>query len=378
MIIGLSLSIALGLQATSSALTKRSPSAALAAFGLNGQALENYGFAKFASHVANGDSETQAATRVRTYAVEAIERDPLAPRSWAILALAADSQAEKQQILFAASQINRRDPTLQGLVLLEHLEAKDQAGTIETLDQLLRVHPELQSELFPVLADALADESTIPVFRKLLQGEARWHDTFLTYAVRRGDVVDSLASLRNELNYGPPDFDRRLIASLVVNGKVKEARSLWQSVVKTRVAQSSASTLDWESEFPPFDWQLADDPGFRAQASRGLDRLELSVRPGKGGIIASRLLQVPANSFGIQIKHRISPVERLRDVRLRLTCAETGKTFLDEGLNQQGEAFETGSIPNQCSNMILAIHARAWSGRSALSGAIESIQILAR
>jgi len=376
--LGLLLACLLAAQALSSVSLRKAPELSVRLFPANGAAREQHAFSIFVSGVSAPGDEPEAARSAAAEALEAVKREPLAPKAYAILALASPDGASRRAILDGAHKLNRRDPTLQGLVLQERLADQDYPGTIETLDQLLRVNPELSRDFFPVLASALAEEETLPLFAQMLDGSASWHEGFLAHAVRQRAILQNLAQLRAEIAIADENFDRQLIAGLAAVGNIDSARQLVQRVSGSAKAADTKGSIDWRSTYPPFEWQLSDEAGFRAQASNDMKRLELAVRPGKGGVIAARLLKAPVGPFAVRVKHRIAPADQLRDVRLQLICADDAQTFLDERLSRQGDAFEISAVPSGCSNVLLAINARAWSGRSALSGTIDQIEIVRR
>ena len=374
-IVGVLLALALGAQAISSVSTRTAPDTSVSFFSANGLAREQLAFVAFSADVSEPDDAPEAARAVSEIALAAVLADPLTPKAHAILALASADDSARRAILNAAAQLNRRDLSLQGLVLQEHLTAADYPRSIETLNQLLRVHPEYSREFFPVLAGALAEEETIPLFAEMLDNSSPWHARFLNFAVRRREVLPNLALLRPQIDVENETFDRRLIAALAGVGDIEGAESLYREIAGINSGLRSQGLIDWRSDFPPFEWRLVDEAGFRAQQSLSGEELELSIRPGKGGVIAARLLAAPTAPFEISVKHRIAPADQLRDVRLQLICAETTTPFYDERFSRQGEAFRIEELPVDCPYMVIAINARAWSGRSALSGIVEQVRL---
>nr|WP_298898213.1 hypothetical protein [uncultured Altererythrobacter sp.] len=375
LVIGLALALGLGAQALSSVSTRTAPETAISLFPSNGLAREQLAFANFTARVAEPDDIQDAARSAYPVALATLYSDPLSPKAHAILALAADDRAARGEILNAAAKLNRRDLSLQGLLLQDHVAADDYARTIETLDQILRVHPERAQEFFPVLVEALSNSETIPLFAELLDNSSPWHVRFLAFALRQRDVLPNLARLRLRIDVENDAIDRSLIASLAGSEDVELASALYQSITRIDMSTANQAKLDWRSDFPPFDWRLVDEPGFRAQQSQDGDAIELSVRPGKGGVIAARLLNAPNGPFRINIEHRIAPAQQLRDVRLQLVCTNVAEPVFDERFSRQGDGFRIESLPNDCAYLVLAINARAWSGRSALNGTIQSIRI---
>ncbi|WP_427964010.1 hypothetical protein [Altererythrobacter sp.] len=356
--------------------TRTAPDFAVSLFPANGLAREQLAAKTFTAGITEPDDAPEAARQAADIAVAAVLSDPLVPKAYAILALAQPEEAKRRAILDVASQINRRDLFLQGLVLQEHIAERNYPRTIETLDQILRVNPEYSREFFPVLVEALGEEETIPLFANMLDGSSPWHQRFLNFAVGQREILPNLAVLRQDVFVDDENFDRRLIAGLAGQGDIAGAEALYRRVSGSDTGLGRYGLLDWKSAYPPFDWRFVDQTGFRAQQSADGKELELSVRPGKGGIIAARLLRTPEPPFEIRNANRISPADQLRDVRLQLLCANSQTPFYDERFSNGADGFRIESLPQDCEHMILAINARAWSGRSALSGTIQSIEIV--
>ena len=375
LILGIGLAFALATQALSNVTARKAPDTAVALFPANGLARERLAFERFTNDVEEPDDAQEAARESAHLAMSAIRLDPLTPRAHAILAIAASDSSTRQAILEAAASLNRRELALQGLVLQEHLAAENAKQSIETLDQILRVHPEYTNEFFPVLASVLARDGAVDVFAEMLDGSSQWHASFLNFAVRQPDGLQNLALLRSQISVETEYFDRRLIARLADTGDVAGAETLYRSLVGVSTGLRSQGEIDWRSDYPPFDWRFVDEAGFRAQRSLNGEELEISVRPGKGGVIAARLLATPAGPFEVRVGHRISPVDQLRDIRLQLICSGTTTPFFDERFSRQGDGFLIENVPENCVYVVLAINARAWSGRSALSGVVEQIRL---
>ena len=374
--VSLVLATALAAQAVSSVSTRKAPSIAVATFPANGLAREALAFQNFTLAVAEETEPAVAASQAVDQALLAVKSDPLAPKAYALIALAQGEEGAGNDLLEAASQLNRRDLNLQSQLLQKHLAAEDYEKSINTLDQILRVHPEYGAEFFPVLTSALNEPGTVPLFAEILDGSSLWHRRFLNFAVRRGGSLINLAALRPQISSADDLFDKQLIASLAAQGDAETAASIYQLVSPPQSQETSSGSLDWVSEYPPFDWQLVDEAGFRAQASRDGEELELFVRPGKGGLIAGRLMPVPSVPFALRIGHDIKPAHQQEDVNVQMTCTSNGQVVLDRTFEDGATVFQVPPLPADCQFAVLAINARAWTGRSALRGSIGQIAIV--
>lgn len=373
--VAMALALVAGAQALSSVSVKTNPALAAELFPANGRALANLAFADYATHIVDPAAPPPPTPDAVELAREAVSKEPLSTKAYVVLAQAEQDPARRRAIIEAASKLDRRDIALQGLVLQERLADQDYEGTIKTLDQILRVHPKRSQEFFPVLASALADESTIPLFADMLDGSSRWHLRFLKFALSQPQAVTSLASLRPDLKIADEDFDRRLIASLVQNGEIDAAGRLYKLATVGQEDVSSSGALDWRTTYPPFDWALSDKAEFRAQVSRDGTKLELYVKPGQGGVIALRLLAVSPEPFFIELKHALNPVGQLEDVQILLGCAGDSAPIVNQRLRPGTNRIGVDRLPENCRYISVGIQARAWTGEAPLSGTIDEIAI---
>ncbi len=372
-VIGLVAAGFLALQSASSVLTRKQPEIAVQLMALNGLAAEQLAVRKFMTGVKDADDVVPSAAAASEAAKVAFSRDPLSPKSLAVLAIAETDAAKKREILASASIINRRDLLLQGLVLEDLIARQDYAATLQTLDMMLRVHPEQKSSLFPVLMQALSQKEALPALSGLLDTTSEWQSDFFKAAVREPDVLVNLAELRLQRGDVGADVDSRLIGGLFKAGAVGKAYEVYLAASGGKAAQTSQ--LDWTSQFAPFDWKLADDAGFRAQTGASPDVIEIFVRGGKGGAVAERTIPRPAGSFSVLIDHKLTPPDKVSDVKLQVSCPGADTPFYEEPFRQGPSNYAVGSAPQSCEFINIAIHARAWTGSSAIRGTIQKLKI---
>ena len=376
-VIAIPLAVAAGAQAASMVLLKVNPALSAELFPANGMALASLAFADYASNIVDPAAPPPPSEKAVKLAEEALRKEPFAAKAYVVLAQAESDPDRKRAIIELGSSLNRRDLALQGLVLQERLADRDYPGAIETLDQILRVHPNRSQDFFPLLAGALAQDSTLPIFAKMLDGSAPWHERFLDFAVGQPIVLTNLARLRLQLAIGEEDFDRRLIASLVQRGDIETAGKIYSFVASQEDVTARSGKLDWRSTYPPFDWALVEKTAFRAQVSRDGEELELYVKPGQGGVIASRMLTPPAGPFEIVITHSLEPAGQIEDVKVQLSCAGNPQPIVTQPFKSGTTRIDVSSVPGACRYLALGIDARAWSGQAPIVGTISEISLRA-
>jgi len=371
--LGAVLAAALGAQSAGIALTKKAPDTAIAAFPLNGLAHENIASAIFLATTDATGSPEEGAKAALPWALEAYRLEPLVPKAHAILALAEDDPEKRRQILDAALALNRREPRLQAVVLQQQVTDADYPAAIASLDRILRVKPSQYNELFPLLINVFAQEGAIEEFANILDGSSEWHGRFFRFAATQPSALGNLAELRGQMSFEDEATDQTLLRSLVREGDVATAYSLYQ-----RIAGSDATDAvgAWLNDYPPFDWSLTDGAGLRAQPSLNGKELEISVKPGKGGVVASRLMRAPGTPFSIIVEHSIGSQRALLDIDVLVKCAGQPSAILEANLVRQGNGYRIDNLPSDCAFIEIAIAARAWSGRSALNENIEAVEVV--
>jgi len=391
------LAVLSGAHALSSASLRNSPELAIAVFPFNGLASEKLAYRQFVDEVQDAlavpsgqvgnENEPQAdvnaefkvgTTSLQQFAAsaaqsarDAFSREPLLPKAHAILALSETDPQRKMQIINLASSLNRRELSLQELVLQQKVDQDDYAGMINTLDQILRVHPERKAEFFPLLVDAMAQSATKSAFVALLRDPLPWRDAFLEYAAGQPRALVNLAAIRAGVSIDNLVLDQRLIAGLAAQGNMDSARAIYQIVSQPSEKMNS---VGWRSDYPPFDWKLANTAGIRAQPSKDLTILEFAIEPGNGGPLASKMLPTPSSQFEVRLNHTINPQSQAKDLKLRISCKGASEPFLEEPFENGQLTLEIANPPS-CKYLEIAITGRAWTGASELSGTIEPLEL---
>ena len=374
---GLALAVLLFLQASSSVLMLKQPAMAARLMPLNGLALEQAATRQFMVGVKTEADIPISANKALPMAHRAFALDPLSPKSLAIMAMAEPDRAARRALLTKATALNRRDLLLQGLVLEEAVAAGDYDATLAAFDRILRVHPEQKAAFFPVLTDALKNPAAARELGALLEQDSTWHEEFLQFAAADKDALPNLARLRLSRTDADPKIDQRLVAGLVQGGNIALAHQIYAKAKTDAQAsgRSAAALGGWDSSFPPFDWKLADEAGFRAQPAIGSAALDVFIRSGKGGVLAERLIKSPPAGTALTIAHTLTPAAQVRDLRVQASCPGDETPVLDQPFQMQQMRVVLPALAGRCAFMRLALYGRSWSGRSAIRGEITRFDI---
>lgn len=398
--VGVTLAVLSGAHAFSSASLKRAPDLALSVWPANGLAAERIAFNSFVADVrqaaagpgapkrgtASKGSDSRDAINLANVdlqriasaqsglAIEALRHEPLASRAHVLLALSEKDASRRRQIVELASRLNRRELSLQSLVLQMKADAGDYPGTIATLDQILRVNPERQAEFFPALTTALRQSVTLPEFRSLLAEPIPWRDAFILSAVNDPAAARNLATIRLSVDFDNSEFDKLLIASLARAGDFQTAAALYR---KFRGRSGAQAVLDWSSDYPPFDWSLTNERGLQAQQGRDGRELEIAIDPGNGGVLASRLVELPDGPFTITVRHLLSSPALAKDLKMSLSCFGEAQPFFEGTFADRKGRFDIIDTP-ACDYVLLSLSGRSWTGAEPLNGSITDVLIATR
>ncbi|MBV7258507.1 tetratricopeptide repeat protein [Erythrobacter crassostreae] len=373
--VGLIACLFVALQTFSMISTKAQPDTAAWLFPINGAAIERAAFDDFSQRASETGEPREAALAVREEALQALRHDPTAVKAHVLIAMAQEKGEKRDALALAASKLNRRDLALQGVMLQVYLEKDDSPRAVQTLDQILRVHPSYSADFFPILGEALRDDQGPTTFARYIDGTSPWHtDFFANYAVREEPLLANVAKLRMERELADERFDQQLIRRLAETGRAEEAQDLFFAIAGADEDTSTNGTLDWTARFPPFHWQFVDQPDLRGQASTDETQLEIYARTGNGGVIAQRIVAPPQGPFAIELALLDATAGRKESVRLRLQCPGDPAPFFVEPLDKGQNRFTFESKPN-CSQMLLTIFARAFSGEPTLNASLSKITI---
>lgn len=307
---------------------------------------------------------------------EAFERAPLSPDAVAILALTERDTEKQGRILDGASAISKRSRLLQGILLQHYAAQRDIEGILATLDRLFQVQPKMLNEAMPLLVGQLSNAASVPHFRNLLADGPSWTNAFLISAANDKGLSANLAQLRIALGRNAairPETDRQILAALVAAGETESAYRIYEQFGR----RHSALEIDWQHEFPPFDWRLYDQRGVYARTNLAKSELTISIPAGRGGVLAERFVRRPLEALELRVVHDIKPTTQWGDVNLTLSCAGDRAVKLETALSASPMRWKIAHLPVDCLVYRLAISGRVWSNKADITGTIKSLSWLA-
>lgn len=308
--------------------------------------------------------------RITALALDAYMRQPLVPEALAVIG-AALPESDQADFWDAAASISRRDTLLQGLLLNFHLQNGNLDRAIRVLNQILQVRADQRRASYAALTQALRDSRSVDTFVDILGSGPDWGDGFLIAARRDKAALRNLALVRRRLPDGILDrrTDEILVRAFASSGELKLAYELYSRLSAQRLDETGG----WSSEVPPFDWVLADEPGFRAQVIGGSQQLQLDIARGKGGVFAQRILPARSRSVSIRGQHDLQPQ---RGARLEIAVACVGSDGIVAQANLvDGNIVLNATLPPACGFIEISLSGRAWSDGQPIMGNIGQLHI---
>ncbi|MEM6907567.1 MAG: hypothetical protein AAF494_02720 [Pseudomonadota bacterium] len=316
-----------------------------------------------------------AARDARPLALSALAADPLLPKAHALLAIASENDATRSEIARMGQALNRRDVTLQGVILQNALAEGDYDATFGAINRILRVSPERSDEFYPVLTDALLQDGAAPALSRLASDPPLWFDGFLLFAVERDASLLRLASVRRDVDVKNADFDRRLVRRLSITGEFATAQEIY------RLASASRETPEAEAEhairfaYPPFDWDLANEGGLRARPTRDEKAIRFTVRRGRNGTVMQRFIEAPKESLQLRIEHDLKLENRIEPARVQASCGWAEQPFFDTDLVASPARYAVPVPSGNCDFVRIRLFARPVLMGAAFSGEIKRFDV---
>lgn len=368
-------------QAASGAWAKKNPLVAASLFPANGLAWQQKADLTFKTTAVSAETIQDGARAAAPDAMRAFQLEPLSPTALALIALAQQQSDKRDGILLTAANINQRDLFLQGNLLRLYTEREDFSQITRQLDEIIRIRPAMKKSILPVLVNTLEDDRAVPALAQIMNSGAAWTNDFLRLASGNRPLLGNLLAVRERLKPAAgvnPVTDRAILAALVAERRFAEAYASYAVLAGPRAVKQPSqlpATLDWRSEFYPFDWRLADARGLRAFSDEAGDNLDFTIGRGEGGVLAERIFKAPTAGFGITLDYSIERTGRGDNIRVEMICENISRRILDVLPEVGRQTFAVGPLPANCGFIKLRLHGRAWSREGTISGSIKPISL---
>lgn len=337
--------------------------------------------------IADG-KDTPLSAREIEIGRRAVSRSPINRAAVRILGVdaAMRGDAAADRIMAIADRLSKRDAGTQLWMIERAVQRNDVAGAITHYHYALTLHPRLEPVLFPILANAIAEEPIRAALRPYILRQVRWVSPMLFHAIIHGDprnVLYLLSPIANRIHSDAMDgVNARLISNLAEAGEVIAARDYalraTRGVDATALARLAASPTTTDGRLGNLAWSIDATSGITASANED-GGFDIQIDPLANGLVLSRILPVKGGRQ-YRFAMRVNPGQRQSEAtwRWRLSCVPgNGQTpFWWQELSAGGEAgvFERDvTVPGNCRGIRFALSARGGDGQETASVSVGQL-----
>lgn len=341
--------------------------------------------AAYATSLAGEDATPEDRTRADELGKRALRQDSTAVAAAVTLGVNADVRGDKaaaRRYFTYAQSLSRRDLRTQ-LWMIEYAVARgDVPAALHQYDITLRVFPDLEKLLYPVLASASGDPAIRSELAKTLVGKPLWGESFINFVAGHGPDPRSTAALFVELRRAgatvPASARAGVIDALIAKGQTDAAWSYYAAVragVDRRRSRDPRFAAGIE---PPsrFDWVPLSNGALTAGIQGGL--FDFAAPASVGGPMLQQLQLFPSgryrligHSTGIEQTEDASPYWMLKCQDGR----ELGRVNVPNSTTAGGVFTGMFSVPAGCPVQMLVLTARPSDAVAGLSGQFDRIEL---
>lgn len=339
--------------------------------------------------LAQPASSAAVRTRAEGLARMSLRRDPTAVpavNALAVLALLDGRERQGRSLFGYAMRLSRRDLPSQLWAIEDAVARNDVRGALHHYDIALRASGRAADLLFPVLAQAIAEQPVRSALVDTMAARPLWSEAFISHAADKGPDFIAAAGLFTEVGRRgvvvPPYARTALIGRLLERGRYGAAWAYYAAVTpgadRLRSRDGGFGALPVSPT--AFDWNTVADAGVSAsiQAGDGGGLLAFSAAPSVGGPLARQLQVLPPGRY--TLSGRSADIDQARGSwpYWSLTClggAEIGTVEVPASTIDGGRFRGELTVPADCPAQWLTLVARASDGTQGLQGVIRGVRL---
>ena len=288
------------------ALVDANPAAAAKAWPGNPQVKLATAMADIAQSAASGSPVPQSAL---ARAQAAARTDPLATEPFLIKGALAKSRGQEATAERLFTEARARDPrsaAARYFLAERYLRSGRPMEGLNESSVLARLVPGGSQLIIPALAEYARTDGAVPYLRRMFQANPELERGVLNELSTKAEnaaLVMSLAPPPQTVDGPAPEYQARLLGTLVDRGRFALAYALWNTFTGTRPSPSPGvfnGQFRKLSAPAPFNWTFASSgAGVAEPAERG--RLSVSFYGRENVDLASQLVMLRAGSYAIRM-----------------------------------------------------------------------------
>lgn len=342
--------------------------------------------AAYATLLAGPDATPKDRVRADTLAKRALRQDPTAVSAVATLGINADARGDKtvaRRYFTYAQKLTRRDLRTQLWMIENAVERGNMPGALHEYDVTLRVFPNLDGMLYPVLASASSDPAIRAELVKILAGKPMWGEGFINFVASNGPDPQSTAALFLRLRRAgvpiPEKARAGTVDALIAAGQRDAAWSYYTALrpVADRRRSRDPQFVAMFERPSQLDWAPINDGGLTTSIQSGV--FDFAAPASVGGPMLRQLQMLPPGSYRLT-GHSIG-IEQADGARPYwvLTCQsgrELGRVEVPNSSVSNGNFTGVFSVPADCPMQILMLMARPSDAVAGLSGQFDQVALV--
>jgi tetratricopeptide (TPR) repeat protein len=208
----------------------------------------------------------------RGWAQQALRSDPLDAQALTLLGLIAERKGDHQKadvLMRIAGARTWRDEATQAWLYNRNVRRGDYVHALPHIDAMIRVDPESESRLFPVLASLTLKTAAFKALTDFLAASPTWRKAFLdqlsAQLADQSRLVELYAMLGQSDN--PPTKTELVpyLDRLVRDGAFTQAHKVWLDTLPPKLRTIDTHPFNRDFELPldglPFNWVFTLAPG---------------------------------------------------------------------------------------------------------------------
>jgi tetratricopeptide (TPR) repeat protein len=282
---------------------------------------------------------------VREWTQRALRSAPLNARALTLLGVVAERNGDEKKadaLMRIAAARTWRDRTTDEWLLNREAHRGDYAHALPYADAVLRMDPESQPDLFPVLAAFTVDPRAFEALTAFLATSPPWRLWFLSQLSARlanqGRLVQLYAALNSTANPPTKDELRPYLDRLITDENFERAYQTWHATLPAEQRTDETYPFNRNFEFAvdnlPFNWNFKEIAGADSQVVSSDDsgkkralRVEFSGARVRFANV-KQLMLLPVGDYSFSGRVKTAELRTSRGLWWRIFCANASTTTL--------------------------------------------------
>lgn len=340
----------------------------------------------YAASLVGNDATQEDRRQADSVARKALHQNPLSVAALVTLAVDADIRGDKvnaRRLFTSVQGLSRRNLITQLWMIEDAVSRESIPQALHQYDITLRVFPNMNALLYPVLASSIND----PVIRrglvKTLVGKPLWSESFITFIAASGPDPRVTAALFVDLRragVAVPETAWAGAVNALIAAKQFDAAWAYYSDLRSGADRRRsrdprfAVNTDTPSQL---DWVLANTGGLTTSIQGGI--FDFSVPASVGGPLLQQYQLLPPGTYRLVGHSTGIDVAVGERPYWSLSCSsgrELGRVEMPNSAVANGVFTGTFTVPAECPMQVLLLNARPSDSVSGLSGQIDRAELV--